>query len=163
MVVVSTAVPSLRHRPRPTLVLHAALRVPSGTTSQVRYKVCIVKMSVLLFEKLFDPCVREPKTAARLLQRRQRPPRVFFHGDEGSNLRRQLVLYTYGALVHVHVVGGERIGGRVLVWFADPAPVPAVQHLALLLVFSASRALSPFVSFRFVSLRLSPRLLCLLF
>ena len=95
----STAVPSLRHRPRPTLVLHAALRVPSGTTSQVRYKVRIVKMSVLLFEKLFDLCVREPKTAARLLQRRQRPPRVFFHGDEGLNLRRQLVLYTY-------VVGG---------------------------------------------------------
>ena len=49
--------------------------------------------------------------------------------------------------------GGERIRGRVLVWFADPAPVPAVQHLALLLVFSASRALSPFVSFRFVSFR----------
>ena len=41
----------------------------------------------------------------------------------------------------------------MLVWFADPAPVPAVQHLALLLVFSASRALSPFVPFRFVPFR----------
>ena len=115
-------------------------------------------MSVLLFEKLFDPCVREPKTAARLLQLRQRPPRGFFHGDEGSNLRRQLVLYTY-------VVGGERIGGRVLVWFADPAPVPAVQHLALLLVFPLPVLFLLsfcFVSFRSVSLRLSPRLLCFL-
>ena len=41
----------------------------------------------------------------------------------------------------------------MLVWFADPAPVPVVQHLALLLVFSASRALSPFVPFRFVPFR----------
>ena len=46
----------------------------------------------------------------------------------------------------------------MLVWFADPAPVPAVQHLALLLVFSASRALSPFVSFRFVSFRFASAL-----
>ena len=46
----------------------------------------------------------------------------------------------------------------MLVWFADPAPVPAVQHLALLLVFSASRALSPFVSFRFVSFRFASSL-----
>jgi len=54
-----------------------------------------------------------------------------------------------------------------MVWFlsfADPAPAPVVQPLAdtaLLLAPPASRALSSFVSFRFVSLRLSTRLLCL--
>ena len=51
--------------------------------------------------------------------------------------------------------GGERIGGRVLVWFADPAPVPAVQHLALLLVFF--RFPCSF-SFRFVSFRFASSL-----
>ena len=51
----------------------------------------------------------------------------------------------------MHDVGGERIGGRVLVWFADPAPVPAVQHLALLLVFPLPVLF--LLSFRFVSFR----------
>ena len=53
----------------------------------------------------------------------------------------------------------------MLVWFADPAPVPAVQHLALLLVFPLPVLFLlsfRFVSFRSVLLRLSPRLLCFL-
>jgi hypothetical protein len=70
MVVVSTAVPSLRHRPRPTLVLHAALRVPSGTTSQVQTisgSGFLVGCCFLVVSRAF----RESKTAARLLQQRQ--------------------------------------------------------------------------------------------
>ena len=71
MVVVSTAAPSLRHRPHPTLVLHDTLRVPSGTT--FRYKpfqgpgFLSGVISLLFCFRAF----RESKTAARLLQQRQ--------------------------------------------------------------------------------------------
>jgi hypothetical protein len=70
MVVVSTAVPSLRHRPHPTLVLHDNLRVPSGTT--FRYKPFQGPGFLSVFSLLFCfHAFRESKTAARLLQQRQ--------------------------------------------------------------------------------------------
>ena len=80
MVVVSTAAPSLRHRPHPTLVLHDTLRVPSGTT--FRYKpfqgpgflsgvipCCIV------------PCVSGVEDGCQASTTATRPLRDFFHGD----------------------------------------------------------------------------------
>ena len=85
----------------------------------------------------------------------------FYNGvkdHRGSSSMATRVQIYGGNWYFTHTVGGGRIGGRVLVWLADPAPVPAVQHLALLLVFSASRALSPFVSFRFVSFRFASSL-----
>ena len=79
MVVVSTAVPSLRHRPHPTLVLHDTLRVPSGTT--FRYKPFQGPGFLSGVVPCCIPCVSGVEDGCQASTTATRPLRDFFHGD----------------------------------------------------------------------------------